>query len=141
MYLFWWKVLTIVIGSDKDWWTYISYLYTNCKGHVDRKCSRKGIESIGIEYDDIDDCVTNSFDEVNHALSDNRILSKESEEWKKGGPSFAPALIINNITYRGYLSPDNVFEAICQGFKKHPSECNTVTGETVHIFDGISTEM
>lgn len=99
------------------------------------------MEKIDVDFTDIEECVDNSFYDYEHSTSDNRMLSKESEEWRNNGPSFYPAVIINNVTFRGFLSSDNVFEAICQGFKKHPSECKGVVGDNGDSFNGISTEM
>lgn len=50
-------------------------------------------------------------------------------------------MIINNVTYRGFLSSANVHEAICQGFKKTPKECRDVVTSHGQAPNGISTEM
>jgi hypothetical protein len=34
-----------------------------------------------------------------------------------------PSLVINDVIFRGQMNPDNVFEAICSGFKSRPSGC------------------
>lgn len=40
----------------------------------------------------------------------------------KYGPNFFPAAVINNVTYKGALDPNNFFESICEGFKDKPEE-------------------
>jgi hypothetical protein len=41
----------------------------------------------------------------------------------KFGASHWPALVINNITYRGDIEAEAVFFAICSGFDHAPKEC------------------
>ena len=99
------------------------------------------MKDLKIDFDDIQDCVDRSFDTENHASSDNNILKREAKIWKNSGPAFFPALIINDVTYRGFLNNENAFEAICEGFKKHPKECRGLGGGSdSHIFNGISTQ-
>lgn len=128
------------IEKEKDWWAYIQYVHEVCPDGIDRACSRQGMEDIGVDFEDIEECVENSFSGGSRANAENKILAKEAKEWKNNGPSFHPAVVINNEAYRGYLSADNVFEAICQGFKKHPAECKGVVGDS-QDYNGISTEM
>mmetsp|Transcript_20067 Transcript_20067/g.22395 ORF Transcript_20067/g.22395 Transcript_20067/m.22395 type:complete len:161 (-) Transcript_20067:8-490(-) len=100
------------------------------------------MKKIGTDYSEIMECVNDSFDQDDHVNSDNRLLAKETTDWKNHGPHFFPAVIINNVTYRGFLTPDNVFQAICEGFQKHPSECKSISdGETHQIINGISTKV
>lgn len=99
------------------------------------------MKHIDVDFSDIQECVDNSFMDYDRATSENKILRKEAEEWRNNGPSFYPAVIINDQPYRGFLSSDNVFEAICQGFKKHPSECKGVVSDYGESYNGISTEM
>jgi hypothetical protein len=63
------------------------------------------MKQIGQDYTQIQDCVNRSFKGSDHTKADNDILSKENEYWKSNGPHFFPAVVINNVTYRGYLNP------------------------------------
>jgi len=126
--------------KEKYWWAYIQYVHELCPDGITSSCSRKGMEEIEVKFEDIESCVGDSFSGGSRSSSENTILAKEAKEWKNNGPSFHPAVVINNEAYRGFLSADNVFEAICQGFKKHPSECKGVVGDS-QDYNGISTEM
>ena len=39
------------------------------------------------------------------------------------GIALHPSLTINNMTYRGYLDSDDIFDAICSSFNKMPQVC------------------
>jgi len=99
------------------------------------------MNKIGVDFDEISDCVNESFYTEDHKTSDNVILAKEFEERTNNGPHFFPAIVINNITYRGFLTPDNIFQAICEGFKKHPEECKSIEDNQKYITKGMSVKM
>jgi len=66
------------------------------------------------------------------------MFGDEKEYYQKYGPSFFPGLVINNRTYMGTLDPENVFSAVCAGFKDQPKICKThVLGDQTS--GGIST--
>jgi len=46
------------------------------------------------------------------------------ERWIGFGHHFYPSVIINNSTFRGEVSPDNVFEGICSSYRIMPRNCN-----------------
>ena len=62
-------------------------------------------------------------------------MSKEAEDWKLHGSGFYPGVVINDVIYKGDLSPDAVYGALCAGFKNKPAECRT---EEEGVFTGIS---
>lgn len=55
------------------------------------------------------------------------MLKEDAVEWVLRGPHFIPAVVINKIAYRGTLDPENVFNAICEGFKDPQPECYGAT--------------
>ena len=57
------------------------------------------------------------------SLDDNSVLKDHANEWQKLGTHLSPAMVINNRTFRGRLTPDNVFEAICASFNHEPKQC------------------
>jgi len=64
----------------------------------------------------IDDCVADSYIEVDGVVTDNKLF-KEDIEWStKLGIVMHPSISINNITYRGDINGYDVFKAICAGF-------------------------
>jgi hypothetical protein len=96
------------------------------------------MDKLGLPYDEVMKCVNNSFKGGNHTRVDNDIFKEENEYWKSYGPHFFPAIIINNVTYRGFLNPEHVFEAICEGFETAPSECKSDSKNTINIIEGLS---
>ena len=54
---------------------------------------------------------------------DNSILKEHTVAWKTYGHGYWPSVVINERTFRGDLTPDNVFEAICAGFQTTPLYC------------------
>ena len=46
-----------------------------------------------------------------------------SEDWTNYGHNLIPSVTINKKTFRGRLTPDNVFEGICASFVSEPHEC------------------
>lgn len=75
------------------------------------------------------ECVDGSFDGGSTSNpkydNDNVYLREMQNLWKKYGTHSMPALVINDITFRGQLSPFNAFEAICAGYpaKNMPHDC------------------
>lgn len=94
---------------------------------------------LDISFDKIQECVNGSFYGGNHVEAENSILAKEAQYWKSYGPHFFPAVIINNVTYRGFLNTENVFQAICNGFKNAPEECGGSLNR-VQIIEGLSVK-
>ena len=46
-----------------------------------------------------------------------------SKKWIEYGTNTYPSITINNLSFRGQINPDNVFEAICASYKQMPFEC------------------
>ena len=96
-----------------------------CKSNeVTEDCSRIAHEQADLDWDETEACVEDSFvGSGPRYRATNRYFENEKEYYQKYGPSFFPGLVINNRTYMGVLDPENVFMAICAGFKDSPSEC------------------
>lgn len=67
---------------------------------------------LNLDFKKTQDCVDDSFNGRDHSMAENEIFYKEAKYLKKYGPSFMPAAVINNVTYRGALDPNNFFDAI-----------------------------
>lgn len=125
-------------NKEFEWWAYMKKVHTWCRDDISKECSIRGMKEIQVPFDAIEDCVNESFFSKNHSTSDNSILAKEAEYWKNYGPHFFPAIIINNVTYRGFLQVDHVYEAVCKGFKDAPSECNVGGKKVIQVIEGMS---
>ena len=129
-------------GSDDEWWDYMKYAHVNCRTDINEDCSKAAMEKIySATFAEVNKCVEDSFDGTNHKKDDNSILFSESENFKNNGPHVFPALVINNQTYRGFLNPDHVFEALCNGFKDKPSECAEFRAYGIAGVDGAGVSM
>jgi hypothetical protein len=87
-----------------------------CYTDFTEDCSKSVHADLKISWEQTNACVKKSYDDMSD-VKDNTILSEDAIEWVLRGPHFVPAVVINNITYRGTLDPENVFQAICEGFK------------------------
>lgn len=65
-------------------------------------------------------CVGDTFNIGDQSQADNTVLKHDAEDWKALGTHMYPQLVINGMTFKGRLTPDNVFEAICASFKHEP---------------------
>lgn len=135
------KCLHDILQNSKDegkWWDYMHWVHTHCRNDISEDCSKRGMDKLELSYNDVNRCVLNSFEGDNHTEADNLILAKEAMYWRSSGPHFFPAVIINNVTYRGFLNPEHVFEAICNGFQSKPAECQTKNRSNIHVIEGLS---
>lgn len=124
--------------EEKKWWDYMRKFHSTCKSDISETWSKDIMDELNLPFKVVTDWVNESFYSKNHAKSDNSILSNESFLWSNNGPHFFPAVIINNVTYRGSLNPDTVFQAICYGFKDAPAECKAEGTRIVRIIEGMS---
>lgn len=81
------------------------------------------MNSLGIDSDVVENCVEGSFEGEDEAKDDNVLYNQFASEWKQYGVGLYPAIAINGKTFRGRMTPDNVFEAICAAFESEPKQC------------------
>jgi hypothetical protein len=121
-----------------NWWEYIGKVHAHCYDGITKECSKQVHDKLDMDFEKTQDCVDASFSKNDHTTSLNYILEDEVTYMKKYGPNFFPAAVINNVTYRGSLTPSNFFEAVCQGFKNKPGQCSTKSTHLT-IIEGINT--
>jgi hypothetical protein len=83
---------------------------------VDEAESYKLIDELGIKTDVIKKCVDETFKGPNHSIDENSMLRESTKDWEGLGAKLYPQLVINGMTFKGRLTPDNAFEAICASF-------------------------
>jgi hypothetical protein len=126
-------------GNDDKWWDYVKYAHVNCRDDINEDCSKIAMSKItGATFDDLTKCVEDGFDGPNHNKDDNSILFAEQGYFQSNGPHIFPAITINNQTYRGFLTPEHVFEALCNGFLDKPSECSEFSTRGGEVVEGVS---
>ena len=109
--------------TDTLWWEYIKKIHEKCYTELSEDCSKLIHSDLNIDYDKTMKCVNDSFDNPDHGTGDNQLMKNETALWDKHGAHYIPSVIINNVVYRGILDPENVFSAICNGFKDTPEQC------------------
>ena len=86
------------------------------QNRIDQYESEKLMTELGINATVINKCVDDSFGGGNKAINENYVLKSAQEDWEALGAKLYPQLVINGRTFKGRLSPDNAFEAICAAF-------------------------
>lgn len=87
-----------------------------CYETKNEDCSKETHDHLGIDFSKTKECVENSFESKGDYNSPNRILKGQIDYAKNYGSAHWPAIVINNITYRGDLEPEGIFMALCSGF-------------------------
>ena len=124
--------------DDSKWWKYMHSVHTACRDDITEDCSKQAMNKLDLPFEEIQKWVNNSFDSNDHPNSMNKYLDKDVVDWKEKGPHFFPALVINNVTYRGFLNPEHVFDALCKGFKDAPQEWKDASAGGSDSYRGIS---
>jgi hypothetical protein len=115
----------------------MSTFYSNCLNITEPKfnaeCSAMVQKDVGLPNADINKCIGDSWIEdtrikdlenkPNYAL--NYLLEEDNQNRHIYSISFLPTININSRNFFGTWSGENVFEAICAGFKKKPEVCYT----------------
>lgn len=91
---------------------------------IDSEESYSLMNKLGINTDVIKKCVEETFSGSNHAINDNVVLRDAAEDWSSLGGQLYPQLVINGMNFKGRLTPDNAFEAICASFQHEPRQCH-----------------
>lgn len=124
--------------NEMKWWEYMTEVHISCGNFINSECSAQELAKLAIDYETVEKCVNDTFVDFDHAKSKNTALEKEAHAWKTSGPYIFPAIVINKVTYKGFLHPENVFNAICEGFKDMPDECKYAKSSSkVNIVKGI----
>ncbi|OMJ81495.1 hypothetical protein SteCoe_18013 [Stentor coeruleus] len=104
------------VSNTKKWFNYISEFYKNCYLDFSRSCSNKVLKTVGVIKSAVDKCIKKSIEGDDLLVNDNRIMRNEFALWNNEMIPFNPAIIINNMLYRGDLEVDAVSKAICASF-------------------------
>lgn len=129
-----WKVST-QHNNIENYFRYVVLMNRFCEGYAGGSCKEQFMglmedDSGGVEYiHDANVCVNGTFtswdsNSVNYQTDENPTLAEMQEQWNKYGSHLFPSVVINNITFRGQVNADNVFEAACSAFSTLPHGCN-----------------
>ena len=100
------------------WWDYMKYVHQECFEYISPECSQDAHKRIGEDYERTMKCVNDSFEPSTKSASelweqDNSILRENAKKWTEYGVLYWPSITINQMTFRGDITPINVVEAIC----------------------------
>lgn len=113
--------ISFQVNQGEKWWEYMDYLYDYCFDTMTSSCRDEALYYVGIDKKKLNACIENSFF---NDKEDNFLLREDYELIYASGIVYNPAVVINNLTYRGDLDPQSVFSAICAGFNETISVCN-----------------
>ena len=102
-----------------------------CYSVINEECSKNAHDYLGLDFEQTQQCVTESFSKPTNWQSSsvkNSVIASEIQLWKEHGTNTYPALRINNNVYRGQIEPYTVLSAICASFTEPPSECLPALG-------------
>lgn len=113
------------------YWNYMADFYKTCVNKTisdfDFTCSQKAADNVGLAYTRIEDCMTKSFKLTTMSdmkfTNNNTLLEEDYNVKNKWGINKFPSIMVNNKTIIGAWSAENLFEAVCAGFKNKPQAC------------------
>ena len=108
----------------------LNYLHdfrANCAQGYDKAkiedftCAYEQMRAIDIDDAQVKRCYDESF--VEGTDRKNLLLQQDVNDELDLGIALHPSLTINDMSYRGYLDSDDIFDAICSSFTKMPQVC------------------
>jgi hypothetical protein len=72
-------------------------------------------------------CIDNSFDTSGNYESDNSLLREDKEWAKRLGLNFHPSVTINDFTFRGAITFEDLMDALCAAFHSRAAECRVTS--------------
>jgi hypothetical protein len=130
-----WRISYLNKEGNKDqYWNYMVNFYEKCINTTtpsfDYKCSNEVADTAGISYIEMDKCMVQSFklDKYSELVytNNNTLLEDDYDIRKKYEIRVFPTLMVNNKTIHSAWNADDLFEAICSGFKYKPEVCNNI---------------
>lgn len=68
-------------------------------------------------------CVDKSFWDKDYSVAENSILKSNNKRWKEYGTLYWPSVTINQVSFRGDITAENILEVICAGLATKPDVC------------------
>ena len=110
-------------GNEYKWWDYMKHIHQQCFSYIDELCSKSAHESIDESYEDTMKCVDQGFWDKDYKTAENSVLKKNAGRWKEYGTLYWPSVTINQVTYRGDITAENILEIICAALASKPNVC------------------
>lgn len=105
------------------WWDYIKYVHSRCYGLITEECSKLGHEELNLDWEATNQCVQDTFDDAHYS---NSVFAENSKKWREYGTAYWPSVTINNVSYRGDITAENIMEALCGTLQQNlPKACKS----------------
>ena len=150
----WNETVTDIGDSRTIFWNYIDAFYDNCIGNntmakeFNEACTARTLHQLNINTADVYACIFSSFGfhssfpdsniETSFTITPNKIFEADKEIIKSHKVRLIPTILINNRTFWGNWNGENVFEAICAGFRTKPQVCYDEGGFSKEVNTGMS---
>lgn len=122
-----WREASKSSKTKKNFFKYVTAVQDLCPdGYITKKCSNFGLKAINTDAKTIEECVKSTFyqdGKISFAEDENKFFETSSFLWSQQGAHMYPALSINGMKFQGKVSPENIFEDICQNFDRMPKGC------------------
>lgn len=117
-------------NNPLKWWKYMGCIYKECNLVTEYElCSSKCLKRQNISVTVINDSMHGTF---NYDGSNN-LLRYNVETTKASGADRFPSVTINNLTMRGSITAEFMFDDICNSLLKPPRACSQATKITNHL--------
>ena len=121
----------IKLNNIQIFFNYIENFYMSCvninKPDFSENCSNTEIKNAGLNIDQINNCIANSFgvSKFSNTMlqNDNNILSEDYESQSKYYLNSFPAVVINKKPIEGIIKESKIIEQICYYVDERPDFC------------------
>jgi hypothetical protein len=112
-------------GKESLWWDYMRAVHSQCFDFITSECSENAHALIGESYKLTMSCVDQSFQlhSSSDFKADNVVLADQAQKWTDYGTLYWPSVTINQVTFRGDITPANILEAVCAALYTKPDVC------------------
>lgn len=114
-------------SQEPLWWDYIKSVHSECFEFISEECSQNAHKAINQDFAKTMACVDASFEPAKPNeekwQQDNTLLRENAKQWTEYGVLYWPSITINQMTFRGDITPINVVEAVCASLWSQPPFC------------------
>ena len=100
----------------------MKYAHQECFNFITQQCSELAMEHIGEDWEANEKCVDDSFESLGRK-GNNTILYENTQKWVNLGTMYWPMVTINDMTFRGDITAENILEDICANLIEKPPVC------------------
>lgn len=116
------------------YWDYMIDFYQRCLNVTtptfNDACANLALKSVKIPNEEINKCMKSGFVDIAgkdqntyEIFSSNTLLDQDNQDKVIYSIDYIPGIVINDRNFLGGWRADNVFEAICAGYKQKPEVC------------------